>query len=249
MIPLFVWLAAAAPAAPPLHAPAPVVRVEETWAALSAEYAAAYDAWKERLSTTEDRTERRKLRKAHPASVFAERYVALADAGEGRALLWQLEHLRHIGVPVREREAGRQRLYERLFTEHTTMGWFGDALTQAWGDRKRLGDALPGWLETTVQASEYPEVQAQARYYLAYEDARAEDEEARKRGFTALDALVADLPDTEWADRAAADLFQLRDRAVGAVALDFEGKTVDGETFRLSDFQGKVVLLDFWGFW
>jgi peroxiredoxin len=33
------------------------------------------------------------------------------------------------------------------------------------------------------------------------------------------------------------------------MAPDFTGKTVDGFEFDLSDYKGKVVLLDFYGFW
>jgi cytochrome oxidase Cu insertion factor (SCO1/SenC/PrrC family) len=36
---------------------------------------------------------------------------------------------------------------------------------------------------------------------------------------------------------------------VGMRAPDFEAKDVEGKTFKLSDYRGKVVLLDFWGFW
>ena len=36
---------------------------------------------------------------------------------------------------------------------------------------------------------------------------------------------------------------------VGAVAPDFDGETVDGEPFQLSDFRGKVTVVEFWGFW
>jgi peroxiredoxin len=32
-------------------------------------------------------------------------------------------------------------------------------------------------------------------------------------------------------------------------APDIEGKDMDGVAFKLSDFRGKVVVLDFWGFW
>jgi cytochrome oxidase Cu insertion factor (SCO1/SenC/PrrC family) len=38
-------------------------------------------------------------------------------------------------------------------------------------------------------------------------------------------------------------------RDVGNLAPDFEAKDVEGKAFRLSDYRGKVVLLDFWGFW
>ena len=37
--------------------------------------------------------------------------------------------------------------------------------------------------------------------------------------------------------------------AVGAVAPEIDGVDMDGVSFRLTDYRGKVVLLDFWGFW
>jgi len=37
--------------------------------------------------------------------------------------------------------------------------------------------------------------------------------------------------------------------AVGKVAPEIDGEDVDGVTFKLSDYRGKVVLLDFWGHW
>jgi hypothetical protein len=40
-----------------------------------------------------------------------------------------------------------------------------------------------------------------------------------------------------------------RGTQVGALALEIEGEDIDGKRFRLSDYQGKVVLLDFWGNW
>ena len=35
----------------------------------------------------------------------------------------------------------------------------------------------------------------------------------------------------------------------GCVAPEIEGKDLDGVAFKLSDYRGKVVLLDFWGDW
>jgi cytochrome oxidase Cu insertion factor (SCO1/SenC/PrrC family) len=37
--------------------------------------------------------------------------------------------------------------------------------------------------------------------------------------------------------------------AVGQVAPDIEGDDLDGVPFKLSDYRGKVVVLDFWGNW
>jgi hypothetical protein len=39
------------------------------------------------------------------------------------------------------------------------------------------------------------------------------------------------------------------DLAVGKVAPDIEGEDIDGNVFRLSDYRGQVVVLDFWGNW
>ncbi|MFT4710760.1 MAG: hypothetical protein ACI8Q9_001891, partial [Planctomycetota bacterium] len=36
---------------------------------------------------------------------------------------------------------------------------------------------------------------------------------------------------------------------VGSMAPDFPAVDTDGEAFRLSDYRGQVVMLDFWGFW
>ena len=39
------------------------------------------------------------------------------------------------------------------------------------------------------------------------------------------------------------------DFAIGKVAPEIEGKDVNGVPFKLSDYRGQVVLLDFWGDW
>jgi hypothetical protein len=48
---------------------------------------------------------------------------------------------------------------------------------------------------------------------------------------------------------ARAELFELRHLRVGKVAPDIKGEDLDGVPFKLSDYRGKVVVLDFWGDW
>lgn len=45
------------------------------------------------------------------------------------------------------------------------------------------------------------------------------------------------------------ELFELRHLRIGKVAPDIEGEDLDGVKFKLSDYRGKVVVLDFWGDW
>src|SRR5262249_9198224 len=47
-------------------------------------------------------------------------------------------------------------------------------------------------------------------------------------------------------DKAKAELFEIRHLCVGKEAPDIEGEDQDGKRFKLSDYRGKVVLLDFW---
>ena len=46
-----------------------------------------------------------------------------------------------------------------------------------------------------------------------------------------------------------AELFELRNLAVGKTAPDIEGEDTDGKKFKLSDYRGKVVGVVFWGTW
>jgi hypothetical protein len=52
--------------------------------------------------------------------------------------------------------------------------------------------------------------------------------------------------------KAAVELTRLKNipnLKVGKLAPDIEGEDIDGVKFKLSDYRGKVVLLDFWGHW
>ena len=44
-------------------------------------------------------------------------------------------------------------------------------------------------------------------------------------------------------------LYEIKNLSVGKVAPEIEAEDIDGIEFKLSDYRGKVVLLDFWGDW
>ena len=50
-------------------------------------------------------------------------------------------------------------------------------------------------------------------------------------------------------DMAAQELFEMRHLQPGQAAPEIIGEDIDGKPMKLSDFRGKVILLDFWGFW
>lgn len=57
------------------------------------------------------------------------------------------------------------------------------------------------------------------------------------------------MPDYKIGKMIEGELFKLDNLAVGKPAPDIEGKDFEGVAFKLSDYRGKVVMLDFWGFW
>jgi hypothetical protein len=55
--------------------------------------------------------------------------------------------------------------------------------------------------------------------------------------------------ETTLGKRAGAALHEIRDLTVGKTTPEIEGVDLDSVAFKLSDYRGKVVLLDFWGNW
>jgi cytochrome oxidase Cu insertion factor (SCO1/SenC/PrrC family) len=58
--------------------------------------------------------------------------------------------------------------------------------------------------------------------------------------------FVPDYTGATVVERAKAELFAIHNLSVGSEAPDIEGQDQDGKRFKLSDYRGKVVLLDFW---
>ncbi len=69
---------------------------------------------------------------------------------------------------------------------------------------------------------------------------------AAKHGSVKLTALK---PPVTVAEAVEKDLFEIRHLGLGKAAPEITGQDADGKAFKLSDYRGKVVLLDFWGQW
>ncbi|MFC1543719.1 peroxiredoxin family protein [Gemmatimonadota bacterium] len=93
----------------------------------------------------------------------------------------------------------------------------------------------------------------QVLYYGADGEEGEALENLRKQN---LDLLVSEYADVPYrnitygvAAEAMLNAHSMEDLAIGKQAPDIMGANVDGEEMRLSDFLGKVVVLDFWGDW
>ena len=65
-----------------------------------------------------------------------------------------------------------------------------------------------------------------------------------------FDRVVKEFGDVEdLADQAKGDLFELRNLSIGKTAPDISGKDGEDKELKLSEYRGKVVVLDFWASW
>lgn len=211
----------------------------------------AEDAWQERYRAAADVKERSALRKAKPASEFYARFEELASRGSSCAYLWLIENLKEGPHAAAERTEVGVRLYARLFETAGDLEQLRAGTALLFKDsrlRKERGLAEVERLASLAAAAagdDAPAIELDLALYLT----RSRDEKEAARGRGLLRAWIAAHPDRPEAREADERLYRIENLSVGAPAPDFTGTTIDGEEVRLSALRGKVVVLDFFGFW
>jgi hypothetical protein len=107
------------------------------------------------------------------------------------------------------------------------------------------------FLKTVFEKSPDREAQGRACYALASLESRADRQGEAERLYELVVEKFGDLKygNRTYAEKAKGDLFELRNLTVGKTAPEIVGEDENGKAMKLSDFRGKVVMLDFWGFW
>ncbi len=235
--------ACASPAASPI-----VLLQADELGQLEAEYQAAFQSWREKIRATEKHEERKALRKQSPAREFWPRFEALAEAGEGRAILWMIRNVEDSGAPESEAVSKKTAFFEKLFAKHLDDPWFLETFELLSKERRDLGaEFVEAKLSLAAEKAKPDETRAMAMVVLGH--LLSKDESTRNRGTEWLERAAKEFPRTEAGKAAADSVFVQKNLTIGATAPDFEGKTFDGQTFKLSDYRGKVVVLEFFGFW
>lgn len=123
----------------------------------------------------------------------------------------------------------------------------------SWLSRGIGEDKARSLAEAVTEKNPDPVIKANAHYALAMmlraprgESLGEEQQAARDRH---LAKVVEIAPDSIVAMKVAAPEFERTRLQTGMVAPDIVGRDLDGEEFKLSDYRGKVVVLDFWGDW
>lgn len=264
MIPLLLWLAcgAAAPAQEAAQAhPRPSEEALDRLADLEEEIDEHVMAWREGQAERREKhleEARKAAEEGRPIpalpmrpdfSELVDRLIAWADAsgGEDAALyLTKVVELNGFGEGSKGRAA-----FDRLVVDH--------AASPCW---TRLGRYLPMLdrildeaHEAAVLAVLAKSPDADVRGWVTMGLHSAAIEEAPRDSKEYAEARAAILAAAQRVSDAELrfeleGLIALREEyGVGATAPDIEGIDLDGVGFKLSDYRGKVVFLDFWGDW
>lgn len=218
---------------------------------LDAEFKAAQTEYYRPLREAKDRSQGVALDPAkHPARTFLTRYRTLADRAKGTkagldATVWIVSSAPSFGE---DGKAASMAAIEALGTTYLDSPALEPTLGRL-GYASRVVGAKPveDLLTKVAEKSPHARVQAAASYALG----ELEDKILRheKEARDAYQRTVDRFGDTPYAERARARLAVLGKLEVGKVAPDFEAVDQDGVTWKLSEYRGKVVVLDFWGFW
>jgi hypothetical protein len=140
-----------------------------------------------------------------------------------------------------------------------------DLLVERFVERPELAP-LPGWLaqdddppwaekklRRLLEKSPSADVKANARFSLG-SILKNKDEDSQAEAGRLLQGFIDDFanaPEKQTqVQQARSELADMKgERGIGKPVPDIAGADLDGKSFKLSDYKGKVVLLDFWGFW
>ena len=230
----------------PSQAPQPALSGSD-YEELLEEFELTLEDWRAELRKA-DADGRKSLRASHPVRDFYPRFEELSKEGDGRALLWMAGNARTYHGSAKKSRPAKERLYLTLVTKHASEEWAGELVVSLGRQKSYLGEeTVRAHLLTIGNTSERDEVAASALFALAKRLNRGSDED-RQRAEAVWDRIVRDFADSEFAAQVvyarSAHLYK-----VGAQPPDFTTQDADGVEFKLTDYRGKVVMLDFWGFW
>jgi hypothetical protein len=106
------------------------------------------------------------------------------------------------------------------------------------------------FFRAVIEKNSNREAKGQATFALAQALLTTKKDEAEKL-FAKVIAEYGDITlfRSTLGKMAEANLFELKHLQVGMIVPEIEGEDTDGKKFKLSDYRGKVVMLDFWGHW
>ena len=218
----------------------------DQYQAVVKEYEAAQQEFSKVYNAARTDEERQKLSDKYPQpKASSRRLLELArknskDPVAADALVWVVTNERY-GEDLDE-------ALELLLRDHIESEKLGQAAQMlVYSNAKEPERAL----ETILQKNPHHEVKGKATFSLGLVN-RSHDKNAEaEKLFEQVIEKFGDIQNYRGtlADAARGQLFEMRNLAIGKLAPEIKGEDVDGKSFKLSDYRGKVVVIDFWGDW
>ena len=237
----------------------PVPQLEK----LAAEWKAAMDGYREAMSdlrqTEAYKAARRdkdnvalraifaKVERPDAAS-FGQRALKLADHHAGEE---ELAVLTFAATNLNDSDVFES-LVTRIESDHVKSAGLVDVIKRAMVMSRYVGaERTAPLLDRIAAENQHALPRAWAMYYRSFlikRDKNATEEDiARAADLLAQAEKLAE--GTALADKIAGPRYEKEHLQIGMVAPNIVGADTDGVAFELEDYRGKVVVLDFWGFW
>jgi hypothetical protein len=232
------WLAMALAVALTTYAGANESSVAADYQRISKEFEKAQKDYGEAYQKASEK--QRESLKYPDARKYATQMIEIAEkepksAGALDALIWAVQRAYHL----KDTAPRALKLLEENHIESEKLDDICQRLVYG-----GLPESKP-FLEKVVEKNPHDDVKAAASLALGQMLAQKDAAEAEKH----LNNVVDKYGTKTQKERAKGELFEMHNLAVGKVAPEIEGEDVDGKRFKLSDYRGKVVVIDFWGDW
>jgi hypothetical protein len=225
---------------------------------LEADYRAAQKEYFAPLRDAKTDEERDKIeldKTKHPARAFLPRYEELAVRARGteaglNALIGAIQLASGI-EGAKDKVPGFLGEIRKDYLDSPALERFAGMLGYL---ENTIGEDQPEKLAREIIArSPHEEVVCAATLTLAQilegADGKAATPERAREARALYERLAKEHAGSRHGKRAAGWLFEKERLQVGMTAPEIEGADENGKAFKLSELRGKVVALDFWGFW
>lgn len=197
--------------------------------------------------------EKQRVLAGRPGKEYLPEFRALAEEAKGtdtaaQAWLWVLRL-------AREDKAASWNAVQTMLEDHMQSPRMAELTDHLRYASHQHGEApVIEALRAIVDESPHEKARAGAMFTLGAVLLESKDETNKQEGRNCFEAVITEYGDVAYRDstyKAAAQgfLYELDNLQIGMVAPDFETIDENGVKWRLSDYRGKVVVVDFWGFW
>jgi hypothetical protein len=227
---------------------------EAQYSEMVAEFRAEQLQLSKAFRETEDKTEQVKIRKRMTTMGldYSPRFLKVAtDYPDSKAAADSLVWIVQMGNRSGSRDTGPAlKLLAKDYVKDERLALLCQGL------QRTISADVQTFFQAVIDRSPHRNARGIACFSLAYQMQKTAD---RAPGNQAIaeklyQQVVDEYADVSYlrgnlGDRASGALFAVKNLGIGKVAPEIEAEDIDGVKFKLSDYRGKIVVLDFWGDW